>query len=89
MAPWEAENGQSAAEVTSHEATRDPPFPTLLEYDTLWTAFTVCTYDTMRIWLLQLWYMLRLFPNSNETTNQGVILDVLNRTALLAGAELT
>jgi hypothetical protein len=80
---WEAENAQSATEVIANPETSDPPFPTLLEYDMLWTAFTVCIHNVMRILLLQLWHMLQLFPSSTQTTSPGVVLDMPNRTALL------
>jgi hypothetical protein len=80
---WEAEHTRPATEVTSHQATSEPLFPTLLEYDMSWTAFTVCTYDAIRILLLQLWHMLQLSPNSIQTTDQGVVLDMPNGTVLL------
>jgi hypothetical protein len=37
----------------------------------------------MRIFLLQLWHILQPPPNSIQTTDQGVILDMPNGTALL------
>ena len=70
-------------EMTSHRATSAPLFPTLLEHDMLQTAFMVCTYDAIRILLLQLWHMLQLFPNSIQTTGQVIVLDMPNRMALL------
>jgi hypothetical protein len=79
----EAEHAQAATEVTSHQVISKPLFPTLLEYDTPWTAFTVCIYDAIRILLLQLWHMLQLFSNSFQSIDQGVVLDMPNRTALL------
>ncbi|KFY71966.1 hypothetical protein V499_07861 [Pseudogymnoascus sp. VKM F-103] len=74
---WEAEQTEPASELTSHQDTNESIFHTLLEYDTLWTAFTVCYYDAIRILLLQLWYILRPFPGPK------IILDEPNRTALL------
>lgn len=80
---WESEHGHLATEVTSHRTTYERIFPTRLEYDMLWTAFTVCTYDAMRILLLQLRHMLQRFSSSSQTTDQGVLLDMPNGTALL------
>ena len=80
---WEAEHPQPATEVISHRSTSEPLFPTLLEYDSLWTAFTLSIYDAMRILLLQLWHKLQLFPNPIQTTDQGVVLDIPNKSALL------
>ena len=74
---WEAEQTQPASEVTSHHDTSESVFHTLLEYDTVWTAFTVCYYDAMRILLLQLRHILRLFPGPK------IILDMPNPTPLL------
>lgn len=74
---WEAEQTRPASEVTSHQDTCGSSFHTLLEYDMLWTGFTVCYYDAMRILLLQLWHMLQPYPGRN------IILDIPNRTALL------
>jgi len=80
---WEAENENSVREVTPHLTARDQLFSTLLEYDTLSAAFTVCMYNATRILLLQLWQRLQLFPSPTRTTNPDVILDTPNRTALL------
>jgi hypothetical protein len=74
---WEAEQTQPATEVTSHQDANESIFDKLLEYDTMWTAFTVCYYDAIRILLLQLWYILRPFPAPE------IILDEPNRTELL------
>ena len=79
----EEEHAQIVTVVASPRATGEPLFPTLLEYDMLWTAFAICTYDAIRILLLQLWNTLQLFPNSIQTTDQPVVLDMPNRTALL------
>ncbi|KAJ5810375.1 uncharacterized protein N7503_002593, partial [Penicillium pulvis] len=79
----ETEHTQVATEVTSHWTANEPLFPTHLRYDTLWTAFAVCTYDAIRILLLQLWYTLQLFTSSIQTIDQEFVLDVPNRTALL------
>ena len=80
---WESHHTQPATEVTSHQLTGEPLFPTLLEYDMPWTAFTVCNYNAMRILLLQLWHMLQSIPGSTQTTDRGVVLDMPNPTALL------
>ncbi|KAH8589522.1 hypothetical protein B0O99DRAFT_636687 [Bisporella sp. PMI_857] len=80
---WEAEHARSATEIPIHQANIESLFPTLLEYDMPWTAFTVCIHNAIRILLLQLWQMLLLSPNSIQPTDQGVVLDMLNGTALL------
>ena len=80
---WEAEHAQRATEIISRQATSKPLFPTLLEYDMLWTAFTVCIYDAIRILLLQLWNMPQLLLSSIQPSDPSVVLDVPNRTALL------
>lgn len=80
---WETECAQSTKEVASSHATSEPLFPTLLEFDTMWTAYTVLIYDTMRILLLQLWHKLQLVPHLNQSTKQNIILDMPNGTALL------
>ena len=80
---WEAEHAHPAIEVTSHQTFSESLFPTVLEYDTLWTSFTVYKLDAIRILLLQLWRMLQLRPGSSRTNDPGVILDVPNTTALL------
>ena len=79
----EEEHAQVVTVVASPRATGEPLFPTLLEYDMLWTAFAICTYNAIRILLLQLWNTLQLFPSSIQTTDQRVVLDMPNRTALL------
>jgi hypothetical protein len=78
-----AQHAQTAIEVTSFQAISIPLFPTLLEYDTVWAAFTICTYNAIRILLLQLWQMLQLYPSSVQKINPTVVLDIPNRTALL------
>lgn len=80
---WEAEHTQAATEVTSHWTANELLFPTHLRYDTLWTAFTVCTYDAIRILLLQLWHTLQSFSSSIQTIDQEFVLDVPNGTALV------
>jgi hypothetical protein len=80
---WEANHPQAATEVPSYQSTSEPLFPTLLEYDILRSAYTVCTHNTMRILLLQIWQMLQPFHDSLASANPEVILDVPNRTALL------
>ena len=50
----EEEHAQVVTVVASPRATGEPLFPTLLEYDMLWTAFAICTYNAIRILLLQL-----------------------------------
>ena len=80
---WEADHAQPATEVISQPVNGEPLFPTLLEYDMPWTAYTVCNYNAMRILLLQLWNMLQPIPGSSQTTSQGVVLDMPNPTALL------
>lgn len=80
---WEAEHAQSAMEVTPHQTISEPLFPTHLQYDILWTAFTVCVYDAIRILLLQLWQNLQLFPEESQTAPEGAVLDMPNDTALL------
>lgn len=74
---WEAEQTHHISEVRPHLDTSETIFHTLLEYDTLWTAFTVCYYNAMRVLLLQLWHMLEPYPGPD------VILDVSNGTVLL------
>ncbi|KFY20334.1 hypothetical protein V491_03798 [Pseudogymnoascus sp. VKM F-3775] len=74
---WEAEQTHHISEVTPHLDTSETIFHTLLEYDTLWTAFTVCYYNAMRVLLLQLWHMLEPYHGPD------VILDVSNGTVLL------
>jgi hypothetical protein len=80
---WEVDHAQPAIEVTSHQVTGEPLFPTLLEYDMPWTAFTVCNYNAMRILLLQLWHMLQPISGLTQTADQDVVLDMPNSTALL------
>lgn len=81
---WEAVHPHPAVEVISHPETRKPLFPTHLEYESLWTAFTVSVYDAMRILLLQLWHRLQhLPPNPTQATTQPVVLNTPNGTALL------
>lgn len=78
-----AEHAQTVTEILAIEAIRKPLFLTLLEYDTIWTAFTICTYNAIRILLLQLWDMLQVHPNSAQSVDQGGVLDIPNSTALL------
>ncbi|PVH74919.1 hypothetical protein DL98DRAFT_575375 [Cadophora sp. DSE1049] len=73
---WEIEHGNVAAETIP--PTMFTPFPTILEYNTPWDAFTICLYDVIRILLLQLWETLLPFSSSHP-----VILDEGNTTALL------
>lgn len=77
--------GSEACPSSSHQTTSEPLFPnlTILEYDMLWTAFTVCIYDAIRILLLQLWDTVQLLPILRQTIDHSVLLDVPNRTALL------
>lgn len=80
----EAEHSLTATEMPSHMVICKPLFPTLLEYDMVSTAFMVCTYDAIRILLLQLWHMVQPFPNSVQSIgNNGVVLDMPNTTPLL------
>jgi hypothetical protein len=81
---WEEENAHTATEIPLYPTTMPAIFTTLLRYDRIDTAFTVCIYDAMRILLLQLWQMLERHRNPLEATyNQGIILDQPNKTALL------
>jgi hypothetical protein len=80
---WGTEHGLHATEVPAPQAISQPPFHTSLEYDTLWTAFIVCIYDSMRILLLQLWHMLQSFPSLEQTVDRGIVLDMPNGTTLL------
>lgn len=66
----------AATEVTS--TANSPVFPTILEYDTLWEAFTICFHNAMRILLLQLLGTLKPF-----STFHSILLDDQNSTALL------
>lgn len=69
--------------ITLYNENGEPLCPGLLEFDTVWTAFALCTYNVMRIFVLQLWNMLPLPPNSIRTNTQDVILDMPNGTVLL------
>ncbi|KFX89149.1 hypothetical protein O988_08742 [Pseudogymnoascus sp. VKM F-3808] len=81
---WEAENAHSATEIPLYPTTTPAIFTTLLRYNRIDTAFTVCIYDAMRILLLQLWQMLERHRNPLEATyHRGIILDLPNQTALL------
>ncbi|KFA51891.1 hypothetical protein S40293_04101 [Stachybotrys chartarum IBT 40293] len=80
---WEANRTQLATEVALDEGNAEPLFPTLLEYDLPWTAFAVCTYNAMRILLLQLSNTLQLTSCQDPAIHQGIILDIPNQTALL------
>ncbi|KAG4436917.1 hypothetical protein IFR05_007605 [Cadophora sp. M221] len=73
---WETEHPYAATEVTSTANT--PLFPTILEYNTLWEAFTICFHNAIRILLLQLWDVLKPF-----STFHPVTLNEQNFTALL------
>lgn len=81
---WEAEDTHSAIEIPLYPTTPSI-LPTLLKYNRLDTAFTICIYNAMRILLLQLWQTLRHHPNPIEATtyDRGIILDLPNETALL------
>ncbi|KFA69904.1 hypothetical protein S40285_10500 [Stachybotrys chlorohalonatus IBT 40285] len=79
---WEANHTQLATEVALDEGDAEPLFPTLLEYDMPWTAFAVCTYNAMRILLLQLASTLQLTTCPGPAVYHGVILDIPNPTAL-------
>jgi hypothetical protein len=86
---WEAENGQCAIEMPPH-LPQTTPFPTLLQFNTLWQAFTVSIYAAMRILLLQLWqYLLQHSPPSSpsnvnlQVKEVNVVLDVPNSTPFL------
>jgi hypothetical protein len=80
---WEVERLQAAIEVPSRHLTSNPIFRTLLEYDTLETAYEVCLYNTMRILLLHLWNTLQLFPNSTPSMGTDIVLDMPNQMVLL------
>jgi len=61
---WSSTHSQSCQAVSpdpSITITKDSAgliFPTLLWYDSIWTAQTVCLYDTARIILLTMWEIL-------------------------------
>jgi hypothetical protein len=55
-------------------------FPSLLQYDSIWTAHTVCLYDTARILLLYIWSK---FAPHLDHDEQALILDEPNNTPLL------
>ena len=77
---WEPEHRQSAWEVP----TRETLFSTLLEYDTLWTAFTVLVYDMMRILLLQLTRRLgSVLGDPSSQPSYQAIADIPKKTILL------
>ena len=80
---WEANHSQAVRKAPSHPATNDQFLPTLLEYDTLRTAYEICFYNTVRILLLQLCKTFQLFPNQNPGTDSAIILDIPNPTILL------
>ena len=81
---WEANHAWPATEVVYHQETGEPAFPTLLDYDTPWTAFATCMHNAMRILLLQLSNTLQLTVCSAPGIHQdAVILDQPNSTALL------
>ena len=79
---WELDCGSLVA-VVYHTAADEPPFPTLLKYKNLWTAFTVCVYDAIRILLLQLWQPFQHFLSSSEPIDESFLLETPNRTGLL------
>jgi hypothetical protein len=80
---WEAHHTRPASEVALHQGTGEPVFPTLLDYDMPWTAFTTCTYNAMRILLLQLSNTLQLTVYPDPGIRQDFVLDIPNSTALL------
>jgi hypothetical protein len=80
---WESKHAQSAWEVTSNRESNQLLFPTLLEFDRLWSAFEVSTYNAIRILLLQLWNRLQLVASPIEETTQKIVLDIPNGTVLL------
>ena len=73
---WEINHANAATETTA--PSKSSAFSTILEYKTLWDAFTICIYDVVRILLLQLWEALR--PSTNVTL---FTLDEPNDTVLL------
>jgi len=56
-------------------------FPTLLQYDSIWTAHTVCLYDTARILLLHIWNKLARYLKTGE--EEEFMLSKPNDTPLL------
>jgi hypothetical protein len=80
---WGANRTQLATEVALEERNAEALFPTLLEYDLPWTAFAVCTYNAMRILLLQLSNTLQLGSCQAPAIHQSIILDLPNHTGLL------
>lgn len=80
---WEGEHAHAAVKVPSYLVNNDHLFPTLLEYDKLWTAYQICIYNAIRILLLRLWHVLQIFPHSDPNTSPSVVLDMPNQTALL------
>ena len=76
---WVAVPSRQALEVPLHHVTGCYPFPSLLNYDSPWTAFGTCLYDAMRILLLQLCNSLQLVPRLGE----AIILDEQSSTVFL------
>jgi hypothetical protein len=86
---WEVSNANCAIEIAPSSPDKTP-FVTLLQFDSLWQAFTVSTYAAMRILLLQLWhYLLQHAPPSLPLdidfvmNPEEVVLDVPNTSPLL------
>ena len=73
---WEINHANAATETTA--PSKSSAFSTILEYKTLWDAFTICIYDVVRILLLQLWGALRPFSNFYP-----LVLNEPNNTVLL------
>jgi hypothetical protein len=80
---WEENHPQAVGAASSCPATKDQLLRTLLEYDTLRTAYEACFHNTVRILLLQLCKIFQLFPNQNPGTDSAIILDIPNPTVLL------
>lgn len=80
---WEAKHTHTVQEMPSHTLNRDTPFPSLLEYETLWDAFTICIHNTMRILLLQLWERISHSSDPIKPSSQVPLLNEANATVLL------
>lgn len=80
---WAADRAHLVEEVACESTTDQPQFLTLLKYQDLWTAFTLCIYDATRILLLQLWHLAQDSLGSPEAIDENVSLEVPERTAPL------
>lgn len=80
---WEAVRLKSVVATVECSANNSIPLSKQIQYNSAWTAFTVCLYNAIRIIALQTWNRLQHVACMPPCYSQGCVLDMTGSTILL------